>query len=344
MVLGEFICCLGNSPLDGPRTGEWPSPSAAARCVIHGQPRRQGLRYMTSEERAARRHRDGHEEPRAGAVAADRQPGVTRALKVLKVAKNKLVGHEHRTSRSPHLQGYDCSLRALSARLVENLASGLAWARRTTSTRARQRRRRSASSCTGSGATASAPSRTTATTCAPTSRRRGLLSRLSALKEYAFMKALHDKGFPTPTPIDVNRHCVLMSSHTATSSTRSPTPPGRLRRADATDLQAAGSPHPLRLQRDHLLVDDEERVTMIDFPQMADLTHKRAVLLRPRRRVRRPCAALPLPPRFGPQQALGMADGTARRSTSSWRRRVERRRAGRSLSTWRSARARARRG
>jgi RIO kinase 2 len=25
------------------------------------------------------------------------------------------------------------------------------------------------------------------------------------------MKALYDKGFPTPTPIDVNRHCVLMS-------------------------------------------------------------------------------------------------------------------------------------
>ena len=37
------------------------------------------------------------------------------------------------------------------------------------------------------------------------------LSRLSALKEYAFMSALHAKGFPTPRPIDVNRHCVVMS-------------------------------------------------------------------------------------------------------------------------------------
>jgi RIO kinase 2 len=37
------------------------------------------------------------------------------------------------------------------------------------------------------------------------------LSRLSSLKEYAFMKALHDVGYPTPTPIAHNRHIVAMS-------------------------------------------------------------------------------------------------------------------------------------
>jgi RIO kinase 2 len=37
------------------------------------------------------------------------------------------------------------------------------------------------------------------------------LSRLSALKEYAFMKALHDVQYPTPTPIAQNRHVVVMS-------------------------------------------------------------------------------------------------------------------------------------
>ena len=36
-------------------------------------------------------------------------------------------------------------------------------------------------------------------------------ARLSALKEYAFMKALYNHGFPVPTPYDVNRHCVVMS-------------------------------------------------------------------------------------------------------------------------------------
>ena len=36
------------------------------------------------------------------------------------------------------------------------------------------------------------------------------LSRLSATREFAYMKALYDRGFPVPTPIDFNRHCVLM--------------------------------------------------------------------------------------------------------------------------------------
>lgn len=37
------------------------------------------------------------------------------------------------------------------------------------------------------------------------------LSRLSALKEFAFMKALHDVDYPTPTPLAQNRHIVAMS-------------------------------------------------------------------------------------------------------------------------------------
>eukprot|EP00934_Nitzschia_sp_Nitz4_P009043 Nitzschia sp. Nitz4//scaffold149_size55946//19883//21659//NITZ4_006593-RA/size55946-augustus-gene-0.65-mRNA-1//1//CDS//3329536806//9033//frame0 len=37
------------------------------------------------------------------------------------------------------------------------------------------------------------------------------LSRQSALKEYAFMKALYDVKYPTPTPIAHNRHIVVMS-------------------------------------------------------------------------------------------------------------------------------------
>lgn len=37
------------------------------------------------------------------------------------------------------------------------------------------------------------------------------LSRIASLKEYAFMRALYDRGFPTPTPIDSNRHAICMS-------------------------------------------------------------------------------------------------------------------------------------
>ena len=36
------------------------------------------------------------------------------------------------------------------------------------------------------------------------------LSRLAAIKEFAFMKALGEKGIPVPVAIDQNRHAVLM--------------------------------------------------------------------------------------------------------------------------------------
>lgn len=37
------------------------------------------------------------------------------------------------------------------------------------------------------------------------------LSRLAALKEFAFMRALEEHGFPVPRAIESNRHAVLMS-------------------------------------------------------------------------------------------------------------------------------------
>lgn len=36
------------------------------------------------------------------------------------------------------------------------------------------------------------------------------LSRLSATREFAYMKALLDRDFPVPKSIDFNRHCVIM--------------------------------------------------------------------------------------------------------------------------------------
>ncbi|KFB45302.1 AGAP001526-PA-like protein [Anopheles sinensis] len=36
------------------------------------------------------------------------------------------------------------------------------------------------------------------------------LSRISATREFAYMKALHERGFPVPKPIDFNRHCIIM--------------------------------------------------------------------------------------------------------------------------------------
>ncbi len=42
------------------------------------------------------------------------------------------------------------------------------------------------------------------------------LSRLSALKEFAFMRALGRAGLPVPVAVDHNRHAVLMSLVDAT--------------------------------------------------------------------------------------------------------------------------------
>lgn len=42
------------------------------------------------------------------------------------------------------------------------------------------------------------------------------LSRLAAAKEFAFMEALHQNGFPVPRPLEHNRHAVLMSLIDAT--------------------------------------------------------------------------------------------------------------------------------
>ncbi|GAA5940021.1 hypothetical protein JCM1841_001950 [Sporobolomyces salmonicolor] len=36
------------------------------------------------------------------------------------------------------------------------------------------------------------------------------MSRLAAIKEFAFMKVLHEHGFPVPRPIDQSRHCLIM--------------------------------------------------------------------------------------------------------------------------------------
>jgi RIO kinase 2 len=37
------------------------------------------------------------------------------------------------------------------------------------------------------------------------------LSKLAAMKEYAFMKALHEEGFPVPVPIAQSRHTIVMT-------------------------------------------------------------------------------------------------------------------------------------
>ena len=106
------------------------------------------------------------------------------------------------------------------------------------------------------------------------------LSRLASLKEFAFMTALYQRDFPTPVPIDANRHGIVMSLVEAYPM-----------------VQVKGMPHPDKVYKNmmeiivrlaqhglvhgdynefNMMIDDDEKLTMIDFPQMISTSHPNA--------------------------------------------------------------------
>ena len=134
------------------------------------------------------------------------------------------------------------------------------------------------------------------------------LSRLSALKEFAFMKALWRHGFPVPEPFDVNRHCVVMrlASGYQLNSIQELRHPGlvfdRLMKLICR-LASFGLIH-CDFNEFNLMVDDDENVTVIDFPQArqprfgrarAPRAHASSPTVRPSPRL--PSPTSPRPPR-----------------------------------------------
>jgi len=106
------------------------------------------------------------------------------------------------------------------------------------------------------------------------------LSRLAALKEYAYMKALYDNGFPTPIPIDVNRHCILMSvvNGYPLSTIKNIAHPGRVY-SDLMNLIVKLASYGLihgDFNEFNIMISDDEKVTLIDFPQMVSTSHQNA--------------------------------------------------------------------
>ena len=110
------------------------------------------------------------------------------------------------------------------------------------------------------------------------------LSHLSALKEYAFMQALHTHGFPVPQAVDVNRHAVLMAlvDGVPLASLRTLNSPAAAWKS-ALDLMVRLAQHGLvhcDFNEFNLLVDDDpagsEALTLIDFPQMVSTNHLNA--------------------------------------------------------------------
>ncbi|XP_053959867.1 uncharacterized protein LOC128864292 [Anastrepha ludens] len=106
------------------------------------------------------------------------------------------------------------------------------------------------------------------------------LSRISATREFAYMSALYDRGFPVPKPIDFNRHCVLMELVNGWPMTQV---------QELTDVEQvyddlmnlivrlgnAGVIHG-DFNEFNLMVTDDGKPILIDFPQMMSTSHENA--------------------------------------------------------------------
>lgn len=106
------------------------------------------------------------------------------------------------------------------------------------------------------------------------------LSRLAALKEYAFMKALGERGLPVPQAIDHNRHAVLMTlldAHPLVQVRQLSNPRGVYEQLMdmLARLASLGLVH-CDYNEFNLLINEQEELTLIDFPQMVSVSHPNA--------------------------------------------------------------------
>nr|XP_028605083.1 serine/threonine-protein kinase RIO2 isoform X4 [Podarcis muralis] len=106
------------------------------------------------------------------------------------------------------------------------------------------------------------------------------LSRLAAMKEFAYMKALHDRKFPVPKPYDYNRHAVVMElvNGYPLCQVHHLEDPASLY-SELMELIVKLANHGLihgDFNEFNLMLDSEDRVTMIDFPQMVSTSHPNA--------------------------------------------------------------------
>ncbi|XP_018415723.1 PREDICTED: serine/threonine-protein kinase RIO2 isoform X2 [Nanorana parkeri] len=106
------------------------------------------------------------------------------------------------------------------------------------------------------------------------------LSRLAAMKEFAYMKALYDRGFPVPKPYDYNRHALVMEliNGYPLCQIRQLDDPASMY-SELMELIVKLANHGLihgDFNEFNIMLDDEDHVTMIDFPQMVSTSHANA--------------------------------------------------------------------
>uniref|UniRef100_A0A8B9I5X2 non-specific serine/threonine protein kinase n=2 Tax=Anser brachyrhynchus TaxID=132585 RepID=A0A8B9I5X2_9AVES len=106
------------------------------------------------------------------------------------------------------------------------------------------------------------------------------LSRLAAMKEFAYMKALYDREFRVPKPVDYNRHAVIMEllDGYPLCQVHQIEDPAAVY-SELMDLIVKLGNHGLihgDFNEFNLILDNDDHVTMVDFPQMVSTSHPNA--------------------------------------------------------------------
>jgi len=106
------------------------------------------------------------------------------------------------------------------------------------------------------------------------------MSCLAAKKEYAFMKVLHENGFPVPEPIDQSRHCIVMELIDAfpLRQISEVGEPGKLYSTLMNlivKLASYGLIHG-DFNEFNILIRENGDAVLIDFPQMVSTDHANA--------------------------------------------------------------------
>lgn len=92
--------------------------------------------------------------------------------------------------------------------------------------------------------------------------------------------ALYERDFPTPVPIDANRHGIVMSlvnGYPMTQINSMPHPEKVYK--GMMELLVKLAQHGLvhgDFNEFNMMIDDDEKLTMIDFPQMISTSHPNA--------------------------------------------------------------------
>lgn len=108
------------------------------------------------------------------------------------------------------------------------------------------------------------------------------LSRISATREFAYMTALYSRGFPVPRPVDFNRHCVIMELVEGYTMTQVNEVEDVEQLYDdlmnlIVRLGNCGVIHG-DFNEFNIMIGDDARPVLIDFPQMVSTSHANAKL------------------------------------------------------------------